>query len=66
MRKLLERLREKICKERGHNFSEREIKDREGMIVAEYRCLRCGQHYQKTPTTLEMEKFYYQTRGLFS
>ncbi len=65
MRKPLERLREMICKERGHKFSERKIKEMEGIVFAEYRCLRCGEHYQKNPTALEMEKYYNDTQRLF-
>ncbi len=65
MRKPLERLREKICEERGHNLSERRVKEIEGMILAECVCLRCGGHYQGTPTALEMEKYYDDTRKLF-
>lgn len=65
MRKPFERLREKICREGGHRFSERKIKEREGIIFAEYRCLRCGEYYQKPPTAIEMEKYYNQTKGLF-
>ena len=66
MRKPLEIFcRGNICKEQGHKFSERKIKDREGVIFVEYMCLRCRKTYQETPTALEMEKFYDDTKGLF-
>jgi hypothetical protein len=66
MRISLERFSgERICEKRGHNFSERRLRDIEGMVFVEYACLRCRKHYQEIPTAMEMEKYYDQTNNLF-
>lgn len=57
--------RAKVCEERGHKFSERKLKEREGIIFVEYKCSRCGRAYQETPTATEMEKYHKDTKELF-